>query len=178
MRIIKYILGSLIVLGSISVEAQTNFSDWDRNGDNIIEKEEFTHRFQIEFYSAFAKQSDTRGIIKEGFFEKSFAGLDTDNDQFISDEEWLIGYNYFYDDYLVNEEIGTIDINKNNKLEYNEYYEAIYNTNYFTDIDLDSDNYISEYEMAEYAFKNWDIDGNGVLSRSEFDAFKLYYLDV
>lgn len=179
MKISKYILlGGLIALGAISVNAQTNFSEWDKDGDNLIEKEEFTLKFQTEFFSAWAKESDERGIIEEGFFKQSYAGLDTDNDYLISDEEWLIGYNYFYDDYLVNEEIGMIDVNKNNKLEYEEYYDVIYNTNYFTDIDLDSDNYISEYELAEYAFNNWDTDDNGVISRYEFNAFKFYYLDV
>jgi Ca2+-binding EF-hand superfamily protein len=178
MKFINLLLGSIIVLSGMSIQAQEIFSEWDEDGDNLLEKEEFTDKFRTEFYSAWAKKSDTRGIIEEGFFEQSYAGLDTDNDNLISDEEWLIGYNYFYDDYLVNEEIGFIDTNNNNKLEYQEYYDVIYNTNYFTDVDLDSDNYISEYELSEYVFNNWDFDNNGVISRYEFNSFKLYYLDV
>lgn len=156
MKITKYILAGILFLNAVNIKAQTNFSDWDRDGNNIIEKEEFTDKFQTEFYSAFAKKSDTRGILEEGFFEQSFAGLDTDNDNFISDEEWLISYNYFYKDYLDNGEIASLDLNKNNKLEYDEYYKAVNNSNYFNNIDLDADNYISEYEMAENAFNNWE----------------------
>ncbi|MGM1057554.1 MAG: hypothetical protein ACQEWG_16835 [Bacteroidota bacterium] len=103
--------------------------------------------------------------------------MDTDNENFLSDEEWLIEYNYFYDDYLVQEEIGFVDVNNDGMIEYDEYYDVNYNTNYFT-VDLDSDNYISEHELAEFVFNNWDIDNNGVLSRYEWNSFKTYYFDV
>ncbi len=46
------------------------------------------------------------------------------------------------------------------------------------DVDLDSDNYISDNELAEYVFDNWDVDDNGVLSKYEWNSFNTYYLDV
>ncbi len=174
----KSLTTCLIFLFGLGLQAQTTFPEWDKDGDKLIEKHEFTQKFRSEFFPAWADPFDEKGIIEEGFFKKSYAGLDTDNDNLLSDEEWLIGYNYFYDDYVIHEEIGMIDVNKDGKLEYNEYYDVIYNTEYFTDIDSDSDNYISEYELAEFAFNNWDIDGNGVLSKFEFNAFKFYYIDV
>ncbi|WP_156877212.1 hypothetical protein [Salinimicrobium terrae] len=177
MKILQYILSSFLILCTTSVFAQQDFDTWDEDDDYLIEKEEFVDKFTSEYYSAWAEGADPQGVIEEGFFRESFAGLDTDNDGFLSDEEWLIGYNYFYDDYLVNE-IAFIDTDDDGLIDYDEYYEVIYDTDYFTDVDLDSDNYISEHELAEYVFNNWDTNDNGVLSRYEWNSFKLYYLDV
>lgn len=178
MRTLKILLSSFLILISTSLVAQQDFDDWDMDDDYLIEKEEFVEKFTEEYYSAWAEGAEPQGIVEEGFFRESFAGLDTDNDNFLSDEEWLVGYNYFYDDYLVREEMGFIDADDDGRLDYEEYYDVIYNTNYFTDIDLDNDNYISEHELAEYVFNNWDVDDNGVLSRYEWNSFKTYYLDV
>lgn len=178
MKTFKLILSGFLILSTTGLFAQENFEEWDMDDDNLIEKEEFVDKFTDEFFSVWSEDAETLGIIEEGFFRESFAGLDTDNDGYLSDEEWLLGYNYFYDDYLVNEEIGLIDVDDDGKIDYEEYYDVIYDTEYFTDVDLDSDNYISEYELAEYAFNNWDMDDNGVLSRYEWNSFKAYYLDI
>ncbi|WP_127846709.1 EF-hand domain-containing protein [Psychroflexus aestuariivivens] len=178
MNLFKLTLSSFFILCSSLIFAQQDFDEWDEDDDYLIEKEEFTDNFIKEYYPVWAEGAEPDGIIEEGFFKESFAGLDTDNDGFLSDEEWLIGYNYFYDDYLVNEKIGFIDTDEDGLIDYDEYYEVIYDTQYFTDVDLDSDNYISEYELAEYVFNNWDVDDNGVLSKYEWNSFKAYYLDV
>lgn len=154
-----------------------DFDHWDVDNDNVIERHEFTTEFVEEFYNSW-DPSNEKGIIEEGFFEESYAGLDTDNDKMLSDEEWLIGYNFFYDDYLVYEDINMLDSNENGGIEYEEYYNALYDTHFFTDIDLDKDNYISEYELANYVFENWDFNDSGMISRSEFNKFDWYYLDV
>lgn len=178
MNTLKLILSGLLLISSTTVFAQAEFKTWDEDNDGLIEKYEFTDKFTDEYFSAWSEGADPRGIIEEGFFRESYAGLDTDNDQMLSDEEWMIGYNHFYDDYVVYEEIGYIDTDGDGFIDYDEYYDVIYDTAYFTDVDLDSDNYISEYELAEYAFNNWDFDDNGVLSRYEWNTFKSYYLDV
>lgn len=178
MNALKLILSGFFILSTTGLFAQQNFDAWDKDDDYLIEKEEFKDKFADEYFSIWSEGADPEGIVEEGFFRESFAGLDTDNDGFLSDEEWLVGYNYFYEDYLVNEEIGFIDINNDGTIDYDEYYDVIYNTAYFTDVDVDSDNFISEYELAEYVFNNWDTDDNGVLSRYEWNSFKAYYLDV
>ncbi|HET8865995.1 MAG TPA: hypothetical protein VFM80_09895, partial [Gracilimonas sp.] len=97
---------------------------------------------------------------------------------FLSDEEWLTGFNYFYEDYLVYDDMVAVDSDGDGQVEYQEYYDALYESAYFTDIDLDADNYISEYELANYVFDNWDINDTGLINRSEFNQFDEYYLDV
>jgi len=167
-----------MLISMSAVNAQyTTFEDWDKDGDNLIERNEFTDVFAKEFFSVW-NADDERGLIEEGFFKESYAGLDTDNDGFLTDEEWLVGFNYFYDDYVVEEEMGFVDMNDDGKISYDEYYDVIYDTEMFTDIDMDSDNYISEYELADYVFDNWDFNDSGALSRSEYNRFDWYYLDV
>lgn len=178
MNISKMIFTSVIALSTTAIFAQQNFENWDKDSDKLIEKEEFTDKFTDEFYSAWSEDADPEGIIEEGFFRESFAGLDTDGDGFLSDEEWLVGYNYFYEDYVAYEEVGYIDTDADGMIDYDEYYDVVYDSEYFTDIDLDSDNYVSEYELAEYVFNNWDFDENGVLSRYEWNSFENYYYDI
>lgn len=178
MNTLKIVLSGLLMLATTVTFAQESFDEWDKDDDYLIEREEFTEEFTDEFYSAWAEDAEPRGIIEEGFFRESFAGLDTDNDGFLSDEEWLVGYNYFYDDYLVHEELGYIDMDGDGMIDYDEYYDVTYDTEYFTDIDLDGDNYISGYELANYVFNNWDFDENGVLSRYEWNSFENYYYDI
>ena len=178
-RIMRFML--LVVMGlfiSSSVIAQNSeFEDWDEDGDGLIERHEFVDKFVDEYFQAWDPENE-KGIIEEGFFRESFAGLDTDNDNMLSDEEWLIGYNYFYDDYLVYDDIVAIDSDGDGLIEYQEYSDALYETAYFTDVDLDADNYISEYELAYYVFDNWDTNDTGLINRSEFNQFDEYYLDV
>lgn len=173
--IIKIFTFLFVVVG---LQAQnTTFQDWDLDNDGLIERHEFTSTFIDNYYNSWNPDSKL-GIIEEDFFKESYAGLDTDNDNMLSDEEWLIGLNYFYDDYIVDGAITVVDSDNDGNIEYAEYYDSIYETGYFTDIDLDADNYISKYELADYVFDNWDMNDSGLLSRAEFNRFDWYYLDV
>lgn len=178
-RIRKFFaLFTLMLFSVAAVNAQqTTFEDWDADGDGLIERHEFTSVFVTEYFSTW-NADDERGLIEEDFFKESYAGLDTDNDGFLSDEEWILGYNYFYEDYVIEEEYGFVDLDEDGNITYNEFYDVIYDTDLFTDIDMDGDNYISEYELANYVFENWDFNDSGALSKSEFNRFDWYYLDV
>ncbi|MDX1684216.1 MAG: hypothetical protein R3275_03210 [Saprospiraceae bacterium] len=176
MKTIISLFTFIFILGGLTAQ-NTTFSDWDKDNDGFIERHEFKKTFVNKYYPLWDPDNE-RGIIEEGFFQESYAGLDTDNDNMLSDEEWLIGLNYFYDDYIVDGGITVVDTDKDGSIEYAEYYDAIYETGYFTDIDLDADNYISKHELADFVFDNWDLNDSGLLSRAEFNRFDWYYLDV
>lgn len=173
------ILNAVLFLSCVGIlNAQdSDFSEWDEDNDGLIERHEFTSVFTEKYFPAWDPDGE-RGIIEEGFYKHSYAGLDSDSDGYLTDEEWLVGYNYFYDDYVVYEDYDMIDVNEDGKVTYDEYYDVMYDTALFTDIDMDSDNYISEWEIADYVFENWDFNDSGALSRSEFNRFDWYYLDV
>ena len=163
---------------SITIFAQgMSFDDWDKDNDGLIEKNEFMNTFVEEYYDVWGP-SNTPGLIEEGIFKEYFAGLDSDDDNLLSDEEWIIGYNYFYQDYVGDESIYFVDANADGKIDYDEYYSVMYDTKYFSDIDNDRDNYISEYELADYVFDNWDFNNSETISSSEYARFDWYYLDV
>ena len=173
--IFTFLLATLFTAGLMA--QNTTFATWDRDDDGLKEREEFTAEFIENYFSAW-DTDDERGIIEEEFFREAYAGLDSDDDRMISDEEWMVGYNYFYEDYIVYEDVDYVDVNEDGMVSYEEYYDTMYDTRYFSDADLDGDNYISEYELANYVFENWDVDDSGTIGRGEFNRFDQYYLDV
>jgi len=175
----RILLTTLLILftAPVLMAQSADFDKWDTDNDGLIERYEFASKFVAEYFSTWNADNE-KGLIEEGFFKETYAGLDTDNDNFLSDEEWMVGYNYFYDDYLVFDDIAYVDSDTDGMIDYAEYYDALYDTDYFTDIDVDSDNYISEYELAYYVFDNWDFDDSETLSRAEFNRFEWYYIDV
>lgn len=172
----KKLLTFILTLTTATLWA-ANFDDWDTDNDGLIEKHEFKQNFVINYFNPWKGES-TMGIIEDEFFRGVYAGLDTDGDRMLTDQEWLIGYNYYFEDYVVYEDIDVMDVNADGTIEYEEFYDVVYDTSYFSDIDLDGDNYISEHELAEFVFDNWDTNNTGIMTRSEFNRFDNYYLDI
>jgi len=178
MKLLWIALLSLSV-SALTAQKNTTFTEWDSDNDNVIERYEFTAIFVNDYFNDWdIAKNNEEGLIEEDFFKRAYTGLDTDNDNYLSDEEWLIGYNYFFEDYVLFNDINFVDLNEDGNISYQEYYDVLYDTDFFTDIDVDNDEYISEYELANYAFERWDIDGSQTLSRSEFKRFDWYYLDL
>jgi hypothetical protein len=178
MKLHTFLFTLLFIGFNLTIHAKDmSFDDWDADDDGRIERHEFSEKFIANYFNSWGAENEA-GILEEGFFKQSYAGLDSDNDKFLSDEEWLVGQHYFYDEYIVYDEIESADINKDGHISYDEYYDIMYDTKYFNDIDLDSDNYISQYELANYIFDNWDTNESGTISRSEYKRFDWYYLDV
>ncbi len=175
----RVVLLFFFTISSISLLTSQNtlFTDWDLDGDQLVERHEFTTKFITEYYPNW-EPADEKGIIENDYYENSYAALDTDNDNYLSDEEWLIGYNYFISDYVIYDDPDFVDTDEDGRVSYEEYHDALYDTPYFSDIDVDSDGYISEYELAYFVFDNWDFDNSQTLSRAEFNRFDWYYLDV
>ena len=182
MKSLSLLLMAFFIQGSLFAQdpqpvPDSEFEVWDVDDDEKIERHEFITKFADKYFERW-EPSDPAGLIEEGFLRQSFAGLDTDSDNMLSDEEWLIGYNYFYDEYVEFEGVGPMDVDGDGMVSFNEYQDVLYDTEYFTMIDLDKDNFISEYELANYVFNNWDMNKSGIISKSEFNKFNWYYLDV
>ncbi|QSE97468.1 EF-hand domain-containing protein [Fulvivirga lutea] len=176
MKKLTFLIATLLATSQLFAQDMT-FDDWDTDDDGLIERFEFTQKF-VDNYFKMWDPSETEGILEEDFFKSSYAGLDTDGDQMLSDEEWLIGYNYFYEDYITTAEVNFVDVNNDGRITYEEYHDVLYDLDYFTDVDVDEDNYISEYELADYVFDNWDFNDNGTIGVYEYSRFDWYYLDV
>lgn len=153
--------------------AQDTFSAWDNDNDGYIEMEEFTDTYISTFYDDWdLTAADELGI--DDFYTTTFSIIDTDDDDFLDEEEWDFGYDYYYGDYL-NDDFDLFDTDDDELVVYTEYNDSLYDSDFFYDWDTDNDGYISEYELAENVFQNWDINDNGLLNRSEYLAFDRQY---
>jgi hypothetical protein len=154
-----------------------DFIDWDTDADGLIERQEFANKFVEDIFTNWDQQKDV-GMIEDDYFARSYLGLDSDGDNLLSDQEWMVGYNYFYDTYVVHSDMQIYDTNDNGFIDYAEYYDVLYDTPYYAEIDVDNDGFLSEYELAYYVFDEWDFDDSYTISRSEYNAFDWYYLDI
>lgn len=115
---------TLLISGSLIAQEGAKFANWDKDGDGVIERNEFIDQFTDKYFQSW-DPSGTKGVLEEGFFKNSYAGLDSDSDGKLTDEEWQIGYNYFYDEYLVYEDLEIVDTDGDGFIEYREYQDLI-----------------------------------------------------
>lgn len=172
-------LKNIFTIGTLLFSAaffgqQKNFSDYDSNRNNTIEKEEFIDVYKNE-YSENVPMGTKTEISREDFYKMVFSELDRDRDENLNEDEWNIGLEYLYRDYL-SKDYNLTDKDENSVIDYDEYYEQAYQTDYFTYWDVDKDEYLNEDERVEAVFTAFDSNDDGLLEKSEFDRFNSFYL--
>lgn len=173
MKKLQLILITLI-FPIFSFTQDKDFSDFDEDGDGLIERFEFVDVFTDHYIDQWNNTDD--GLNNEGFYKKSFAVFNVNDDVYIDEDEWATGYTYFYGDY-VRDDFDLYDTDGDGFIEYAEYYDAMYDSEYFALWDLDNDGFLTKYELANAIFDNWDINNNALINKSEFKMFDSYYLD-
>ncbi len=150
------------------------FNDFDNDGDNLVEKQEFMDTFTSN-YAEDWDNTDNTNLDDEDFYTATYSVVDIDEDDLIDEDEWNWGYNYYYGDYL-GDDFDLYDYD--DYISYEEYYDAFDYTDYYATWDVDRDTYLSESELAEGVFESWDVNDNGVIDKNEFNSFDAYYLDI
>lgn len=163
----------LFLIFSSPAIAQDTFSAWDKDNDGYIEKDEFIDTYVSAVYDDWDLTAEDE-LGMDDFYVATFDIIDTDDDDILDEDEWDFGYDYYYGDYL-DDDYDLYDIDDDNDIDYTEYYDSLYDSDFFYDWDIDNDDFISEYELAEQVFENWDINDNGLLNRSEYLAFDRQY---
>jgi hypothetical protein len=178
MKKILNIFLSLLVLLTIACNRTTNltFSDFDTNSNNSIEKEEFMEVFTNNFYNDW-NNDDNQYLDDEDFYLSVYDIWDTDNDMLLSKDEWFLGYDYYYGDFILTN-YDAIDLDGDGLIDYNEYTGVLRDTEFYTQWDIDASEYLSEEELAAGVFNIWDIDNSNALELDEYTEFDLYYLDI
>lgn len=172
----RLILSLLLIIPFAAFAQDKDFSDFDKDGDGLIERYEFVDVFTANYVDDW-DNTDDAGLDDEDFYFTNYAILNIDNNDYIDVDEWRVGYDYFYGDYLF-DDYAMYDADGDGYLEYVEYYDALYDSDYYLSWDVDRDGYLDQYELAYAVFDNWDINDNLVLNRSEFNSFDMYYLDI
>jgi hypothetical protein len=165
-------LTCIIPIAAISAD----FGEWDLDKDGKLEKHEFTIKFVEEYFDALSPNSTT-GMVEDDFFTSMYAAIDTDDNEKLSDAEWQMGYDFFVDKYVIYESAKPLDADGNGYITYQEFLDSMHDTRIYMDIDVDRDDKISEYELAEFIFESWDTNNSGVISKAEFNRYEDYYLE-
>lgn len=180
MKTIKMILlstGMFLILtsGKLLMDNLT-FSDWDENGDGLITRSEFVDRFTANYVDDWNVVDDEH-LDDEDFYRTTYGIWDEDDDELLSEQEWMFGYDYYYGDYILDDYVG-IDADGDGFIEYTEYYDALSGTDYYSEWDVDEDMYLNEYELARMVFNNWDYDDSNFIEKDEYEEFDTFYLDI
>lgn len=166
-----------LVLAVFSISCQNmSFADFDADGDNAIEQQEFRSVF-MDHYTDDWNLKDNAGLDDEDFYNRTYFILDQDNDNLLVRDEWDVGYDYYYGDWLVDDFI-VYDLNRDNYISREEYLEALYDTDYFITWDIDRNTYLSDAELADAVFQTWDTDESGTMNRTEFGRMDLHFEDI
>lgn len=180
MKAIKTIFTGLflaaILMAASPVSESLTFKDWDKDGNDLISRSEFVEVFTKNYVDDW-NVIDDEYLDDEDFYHVTYAMWDVDNDNLLSKEEWQYGYDYYYGDYILDDYVA-IDTDGDGFIEYQEYYDVLYPTQYYTVWDVDEDTYLSELELARLVFNNWDINDNNFLELDEYQKFDSYYLDI
>ena len=170
-------LAGLLILFNVSHAQNLTFKDWDDDTDGKIELHEFVDNF-VEYHYADVDVTNDYGLDDEDFFHYTYDFMDEDGDGLVNDEEWDYAYNYLYSDFLINDGIVYYDLDNDGYISYTEFYDTMYDTDFYSVWDVDNDLYISEYELANAIFDNWDINNSGTLSKGEYANLDAFYLDM
>lgn len=155
---------------------ELTFEDFDKNSDELIARSEFVDAFTYHYVDDW-NTTDNDYLDDEDFYEVVYHVWDSDDDGRLTDEEWQVGYDNYFADYIV-VEYDDIDVDVDGYIVYDEYYNVIDDTEFFADWDFDTDMQLSQNELARGVFNNWDVDDSGFISESEFNDFDIYYLDI
>lgn len=166
----------LFMLQACNNKGKLTYGDFDLNNDYLVKIDEFKQVFPKNYYNIWDSNDDQK-INNEDFFITIYKIWDIDNDQALSKEEYIKGFDYHYGNYIV-EDFVAIDKNQDNNLTYAEFYDALYQTAFYNDWNLDDDAMISENELALNVFARWDYDNSGSIDLDEFSDFDSYYLQI
>jgi len=153
-----------------------DFGDFDTNRDNMIQKTEFRSVF-MDNYTDDWNVRDDAGLDDEDFYTTTYYIIDRDNDNLLMKEEWDMGYNYYYGDYLT-DDFTMYDLNRDNYISHEEYVTSLRDTDYFLMWDVDRNQYLSESELADRVFEIWDTNDDGIMSQTEFQRLDRHLEDL
>jgi Ca2+-binding EF-hand superfamily protein len=148
-------LGSFaITLGYSQIGSDPDFSDWDSNDNNKIEKNEY--RINSNLFEEFDANNDNK-LSQNEIRDKVYKMVDTNTDGYIDSIEW-------------NQAQLLVNTNKNGEVKVN-----------LNDWDSDRDSKISKSEFdnkLKMAFAKWDTEKDNSLTKTEFNNYSFGIMDL
>ncbi len=171
-----YIIVVLLISSGCERQTDLSFEDFDKDNDNLIDREEFKDVFSANYYDDWNNKDDPY-LDDEDFYISIYDMWDADDDKMLTEEEWIMGYDYYYGEYIV-KDYEAVDVDGDGYVEYAEFNDVLDDSDFFITWDVDASKYLDEEELAEGLFSIWDVDNSGFLERDEYEEFDAYYIDI
>lgn len=165
---------NVLVTETITVFAEDpTFADFDTNSDGTLDMDEVPATYENNF--AEWDVDDSGSLSSEEFYNTVFGNTDADDDDFISEEEWNIGYTGLFGNWST-DDFATFDADDDDLLSSDEWNDIFVDSDWFGTYDADADTFVTEAEWDTGLFGDWDTDDDDLISETEYDLYSPYVL--
>lgn len=145
------------------------FGSYDANRDDQWDENEFSEAYQADFSGY---DDDTTGDLnEEEFAGATFRSTDLNRDNSVDRQEWDEGITTSFGDYAKKEDFDRFDSDRSGGLSDAEWSTGFAQSNWFTSYDADQDKAVNAGEWTRANFSRWDKNGDGFLSKEEFETY-------
>lgn len=174
LSLFKALILSLVVVSCERTE-DIAFYEWDNDGDDKIDRKEFTETFTRHYFSDW-NNKDNEYLDDEDLYKGVFARIDENNDKYITEAEWLKNVDRWYAKYAVIE-FDSTDADADGRVGLSEFTDDDNLIEFYENWDVNKkDEVLTDDELASGLFSLWDIDKSGYIEESEYHRYKQYYL--
>ena len=169
LRIISIILVSIALVECATVRKYPNYTNWDLNGDSMLNRYEFLTGYTKSNY--FLRWGGGK-LAANDFIRQIFNAMDHNKDTRLTCEEFHSKVDYYFHSSF-NNIFYDWDDNRDNVLVVAEFEHLASQTELTSHWDTTSDNKLSEREIAVGMFYLSDVDHNKSVDLLEFNIWKV-----
>lgn len=150
----------------------STFADFDSNGDNSLDRNEFETSFNNNFADS---DADGDGNLNQDEFNSAnFLNADADKDGSVTQAEFDAGVDGMFGAYAVSEDFGTFDTDGDGVLNNEEFGTGFSGTDQFGNYDANSDSSLTDTEINDGLYGDFDTNADGMIDETEFGRYNTY----
>lgn len=145
------------------------FNYFDRNNNGTLDVDEVSRTYSFELIS-----SNNNPLTLENFYTIMYHTTNEDYyDAGITQEEWEDGYSRMFSNRVQNK-FSTYDLDNTQYLDIEEWNKVFIDSDWFESYDINSDNILSEEEINNGFFNDWDYNQDGNIDKEEFLKYRVF----
>lgn len=154
------------------------FADWDANGDERLDQQEFQMWWNEEGPTDEWGFEDRDELPRDELSEHVYEAWDRDDDGSVTEAEWRDGAERWFEGDVDTDAFSTWDTDGDGELSQEEFAAGIQQQGHLEQVDGDGDGMVRSQELADWYFGALDLDGDGYIDNSEWQAGEAEGLDV